>query len=489
MKVAIEKTQVCAYDFSNKEEIIMHSLRYLAKPVPILSSDQPYKYLGVRITIKLDWKHEKASVLEHVCNTIEYLKDTAYMYKQLDRVVRTCIVPVFRYSSAIVQWTKSELDEITAILNRAMRKAWKLQRSFAGMVLQMQLNMGGLGALCAETLHFQEMWGLYEQSLLHNDSVRQLMEWELEDAKNRRGCSTLQQVASDAYLQRSCTFIERLLGSLYGMGFKLNSSEVLAPIKHNLVEVFEPWRMAAVSKLREMEGAGWRDWVWGLPGSTAKQDRDVSLKWAVWNKTQIKLRAFNRMITVLARATVNTYDKLVATTKGDWLSFPIVQRMMVWLTLEHYEVFIAVLGSLVGEDARRLIGNGVSQHSLLSFYAKISRSEHLLPDTGIPERSVLEAFEHQVTQFFPSREVRVYQKKLISSLQGEFPLLPRAGRTSTRKCQLAYNSDAEHDPHQHIQNISNMEEERIVEGALQFRCSFSRVEPAQSANLISTIQK
>ena len=179
------------------------------------------------------------------------------------------------------------------------------------------------------------MWGLYEQSLSHDDSVRRLMEWELKDAKDRRGCSTLQQVASDSYRQRSCTFVERLLGSLYGMGFKLNSSEVHAPIRHSLVEVFEPWRMAAVSKLREMEGASWREWVRGLPGSTVEQDRDVSLKWAEWNEMQTKLRACNRTITVLARATVHTYDKLIATTKGDWLSFQVAQPMTVGLTLDH----------------------------------------------------------------------------------------------------------------------------------------------------------
>lgn len=187
------------------------------------------------------------------------------------------------------------------------------------------------------------------------------MEWELKDAKDRRGCSTLQQVASDSYHQRSCTFVERLLGLLYCMGFKLNSSEVQAPVRHSLVEVFKPWRMAVLLRLREMEGAGWRDWVWGLPGSTAEQDRDVALKWAEWNKMQTKLRACNRTMTVLARETVHTYDKLIATTKGDWLSFPVVQHMMVGLTLDHYEIFFAVLGSLVREDTRRLIGDGVSQ--------------------------------------------------------------------------------------------------------------------------------
>ena len=66
MEVAIEKTQVCAYDFQRDEEIVTHSLRYLTKPVPILSSSEPYKYLGVRITIKLDWRFEKASVLERI---------------------------------------------------------------------------------------------------------------------------------------------------------------------------------------------------------------------------------------------------------------------------------------------------------------------------------------------------------------------------------------------------------------------------------------
>lgn len=208
MEVAIEKTQVCSYDFQKDKEIVTHSLRYLTKPVPILSSNEPYKYLGVRIMIKLDWLFKKASVLERIRYAIKFLKDTVYTYKQLDRVVRTCIVPVFRYSAAIVQWTKSELGEITVIFNRAMRGAWKLPCSFSGVVLQTPTLMGGLGAPNAETLQFQEIWGLYEQSLMHDDRVQQLMRWEFEETKARRGCSTLQQVASHVYHQKSCTFVE-----------------------------------------------------------------------------------------------------------------------------------------------------------------------------------------------------------------------------------------------------------------------------------------
>ena len=82
---------------------------------------------------------------------------------------------MFRYSAAKVPWTDSELNEITATFNRAMRKAWKLPCSFSGTVLQTPLAMGGLGAPNAEKLQLQEMWGLYDQSLAHDDSVQRLM--------------------------------------------------------------------------------------------------------------------------------------------------------------------------------------------------------------------------------------------------------------------------------------------------------------------------
>ena len=134
MEVAIKKTQICAFDFSLKQEIITDSMRYTGKvsedlyqpmhfndsSLPRLSPPLPYKYLGVRITLTLDWKFEKASVLERITEAAEFLRDTTYTYKQLDRVVRTCIVPVFRYSAWIVPWTKSELENITLVFNRAM---------------------------------------------------------------------------------------------------------------------------------------------------------------------------------------------------------------------------------------------------------------------------------------------------------------------------------------------------------------------------------
>ena len=96
-----------------------------------------------------------------------------------------------------------------------------------------------MGAPCAEILQYQEMWGLYEQSLAYSDSVQRLMRWEFEDSKARRGCSTLQQVATDVYKTRGCTFVERMLCNLYCMGFSINSHVVSDNVKHSIVGLFE----------------------------------------------------------------------------------------------------------------------------------------------------------------------------------------------------------------------------------------------------------
>ena len=161
MEVALEKTQLCAYDFAAEEEILTHTIRYEGRELLRLAPKAPYKYLGVRLTVTHYWWYENASVIEKVAAATAYLKDTVYTYTQLDQVVHMCIIPLFQCSAAIVQWTVPELSTITKLFNKSTRLAWKLPQSFSGNVLQSPGVQGGHSSPCAQVLQFQEMWGLY----------------------------------------------------------------------------------------------------------------------------------------------------------------------------------------------------------------------------------------------------------------------------------------------------------------------------------------
>ena len=83
MEVALEKTQVSAFDFATNTTLTTDSLRFIGKdgiprPLPPLSPHLPYKYLGIRLTLSLNWKYEKASVRDRVKAAIEFLRDTAF---------------------------------------------------------------------------------------------------------------------------------------------------------------------------------------------------------------------------------------------------------------------------------------------------------------------------------------------------------------------------------------------------------------------------
>ena len=144
--------------------------------------------------------------------------------------------------------------------------------------------------------------------------------------------------------------------------------------------------------------------------------------------------------------------------------------MTAGLTQETYEVFLVVLGELVPKNERITIGSAGSQLSLLRFYSTISKSDHLMPDNVVLEREVPTAFQHLVKQFSPSSEARKLRKEMVSKLQGEFP--PTKTRAKKRS-KGTYDSDQEHDPHEHIQNIAAVVGERLVKGELQFNCTFT----------------
>ena len=54
------------------------------------------------------------------------LKGSVYFPSQLDKVVRACLIPIFRYGAGLVQWTDAELDKITDLWCTGRRLAWKL---------------------------------------------------------------------------------------------------------------------------------------------------------------------------------------------------------------------------------------------------------------------------------------------------------------------------------------------------------------------------
>lgn len=63
---------------------------------------------------------------------------------------------------------------------------------------------------------------------------------------------------------------------------------------------------------------------------------------------------------------------------------------------------------MVQPSIRVEAGTGEAQKSLLQFYTRVTKQEHLMPESEIPELDVSAAFKDQVRGFSPSSEGKMY---------------------------------------------------------------------------------
>ena len=143
LQVNNSKSAVFAYDFGSNTALPTDHLRLQNRPIPKLPLTGTYKYLGVEFSPGGSWAIEKARVRRKLKDCISALKGSPYLPQQLDRVVRACMLPLFRYGAALVEWTDRELDDVTRIWANARRLAWKLAPGSPNALHVLPPEMGG----------------------------------------------------------------------------------------------------------------------------------------------------------------------------------------------------------------------------------------------------------------------------------------------------------------------------------------------------------
>ena len=91
----------------------------------------------------MDWDEHKAQVMEKISQGMDALKDTLYLSTQVEEMVRMCVVPLFRYSAALVPWTKAELATISTKFGIAVKQAWNVTKQCGRPILQATFKQGG----------------------------------------------------------------------------------------------------------------------------------------------------------------------------------------------------------------------------------------------------------------------------------------------------------------------------------------------------------
>ena len=105
--------------------IATDSITLNGEPFAVLSPNEPHKHLGVRMTMLGDFSAEKEHVRSEMRQRLAALKeDRVPSHPEKELIVVTAVCSVFRYSAGIVDWTKTELDDITKSWISAFKQAW-----------------------------------------------------------------------------------------------------------------------------------------------------------------------------------------------------------------------------------------------------------------------------------------------------------------------------------------------------------------------------
>jgi len=131
ISVNLEKTEACGYDYGSQCELDVSMLRLNGQPLKCLRPSEPFRYLGIRLSLMGGWDAEKCHVFESSRSVVERLQGHSYSPAQICWVIGACVVSKFRYSCAFVDWRPEELEELAQLWVRAYRYAYKVQNSTA----------------------------------------------------------------------------------------------------------------------------------------------------------------------------------------------------------------------------------------------------------------------------------------------------------------------------------------------------------------------
>ena len=254
----LSKSFVIAFDFSQMVQVDTSQLLYRGSQLPVHPADQPFRYLGVLLTVTLDFKHEKERVMQETEARLGALAKAKFLSPMIrETAVKLGVVSVFRYSAGLVPWTFVELEELTAKWVAGFRAAWNMP-TMDGSLFRLCQRYGGRGCPTAHEVWTTEAMSLISQCLGTGGVVAQLMVADLQRACLGRGCLSLFQLQRILRLvppRGLKTWVERLVSKLDALGLDVGA-ELWNPPEDSLLLLSEVvWRRCWYDRRHKTESA------------------------------------------------------------------------------------------------------------------------------------------------------------------------------------------------------------------------------------------
>ena len=187
------KSEIAGYDFGRSRAINTRGLQIGGGHPKHIRPDTPFKYLGLRLTIMGDMTAEREYVMQKSEKLGSMLKGHPYHPRQMHIVVQSAIIPIFRYSAAMAQWTSKDLSKLWKVWCRAFKHAWKLKPTIANGFFYTAQH-GGLDAASPGEIWVKETAGQMEQCFAIPSELSDMLKFEMCHLILDLGCTTLEEL-------------------------------------------------------------------------------------------------------------------------------------------------------------------------------------------------------------------------------------------------------------------------------------------------------
>jgi hypothetical protein len=120
------------------------------KEIPFLAPEESYRYLGIYVNLKLDWKKQLDVIEKKVIRQTNYLRHRAFTGAQTIKIVNKVIIPSVMYRASVIQIPTRTLKRLDAITSALVFRKWKMPANSGRNYLFARPQEGGLALLSIE---------------------------------------------------------------------------------------------------------------------------------------------------------------------------------------------------------------------------------------------------------------------------------------------------------------------------------------------------
>ena len=191
-------------DFGRDQELHVR-LTFRGDTVPSVPSGKSFRCLGVQFNCRLNGIEGKQLILQQTRSLVAMLRKHFHDADQIDRVMRTAIIPIFRYSSPLLGWTERELNQLHQLWVQGFKAAYGLSPGTANALLTLPQSCGGVGVEHPFTYLLRECVGALNQMLGVRDTFCDLCKYRSQRELFDLGAASVAEAQEDLVLAHTPT--------------------------------------------------------------------------------------------------------------------------------------------------------------------------------------------------------------------------------------------------------------------------------------------